>query len=970
MQRKLLVKFILLVLLFFWIYYLLINYVFLSEENQQQIRGGGWRLDRRQSHWRSIKKIAKDLHIFRKEKGEKKEEEVDDVVESGSSSATSGQPFSGKRVRQFPPEKKIFNRIAFTFDNPSPSNNGSGDGQCRFRTCENWAVSTTIFEPSEAVRRLLYTDLCVVIVGDLDKPASYQIPSSLADEKKIVFLDAEEQRAIGSAFVSRMPWHHFGRKNVGYLFAIGCGAKSIWDFDDDNLFKFWMEGASPDSKLDYRTYSAGRNAKSIRKTLVLENMLIVYAKLCFFYFSDAFTVSTFDKKDLPTWDDLPVFNPYPFLGCPQSPCWPRGFPLTSVVEHTLPPADQMSLSVKHEVPLTSIGVLQSLADHEPDVDAIFRSVMPTPMYFERLPENESDVFLLPQGVFSPYNAQATFHFYRAFFGLYLPVTVHGRVSDIWRGYIAQALFGLCGLHLGFLPRPLVVQDRNVHTVEGDFDSEIPLYKKTRALVQVISEWSSRIRQNFPEASFEELAEHLWVELYERDFLEQDDVFHFQNWFQALNSVGYEFPNLHPEDTGKRPTSGGGHNATLVNLSVGHSIKSSRSDSIPANCNDLPVKRFWTSDLHDGCRMDTPTVLAHLNQTVVVAGVKGAQVPFPEAFSNNKHIWVYDKLSPLLKKKYTGHSYQLHNHDVQQHLHFYKDNPAVNSTDAFVCQFPASMCQIWMPLNKSIVFTAAHRYNLGRCSVQEWTELNRQLEGLSQDKRNVVGGLSRYDVEYIKYYTNLDARLMSSYSGYYLQGHPYRPKRSEILYIDVKVTSEMEGLTPGMSFNIVNVHSLYPRYEIMDLMNHWAMVFIPYSVMSYKLTEFYALGLPLFIPSPKWYRAHGGMGPDRASVSSNYCKNLDLRHAMPKHVSSAHPYNPNIGFEEDAESEMYWLQFSDFYEWPGITYFDDVTDLIYKLKTADFPAIHEQMMEENEYRRHNLLQTWCDVIPNLHEGHLA
>ena len=32
-----------------------------------------------------------------------------------------------------------------------------------------------------------------------------------------------------------LPWNHFGRKNIGYLYAILHGATMIWDFDDDNM---------------------------------------------------------------------------------------------------------------------------------------------------------------------------------------------------------------------------------------------------------------------------------------------------------------------------------------------------------------------------------------------------------------------------------------------------------------------------------------------------------------------------------------------------------------------------------------------------------------------------------------------------------------------------------------------------------------------------------------------------------------
>ena len=67
--------------------------------------------------------------------------------------------------------------------------------------------------------------------------------------------------------------------------------------------------------------------------------------------------------------------------------------------------------------------------------------------------NSKSILKIPQNVVTPYNAQATLHFYDAFWALYLPVTVAGRVSDIWRSYFTQALFPMLGLSIGFLPRP-------------------------------------------------------------------------------------------------------------------------------------------------------------------------------------------------------------------------------------------------------------------------------------------------------------------------------------------------------------------------------------------------------------------------------------------------------------------------------------------------------------------------------------
>jgi hypothetical protein len=68
------------------------------------------------------------------------------------------------------------------------------------------------------------------------------------------------------------------------------------------------------------------------------------------------------------------------------------------------------------------------------------------------------------------NRQATLHMQSGLWSLLLPVTVHGRVSDIWRGYFATRLGQDIGMRLAFTP-PLVAQYRNSHSYLADFNSE-------------------------------------------------------------------------------------------------------------------------------------------------------------------------------------------------------------------------------------------------------------------------------------------------------------------------------------------------------------------------------------------------------------------------------------------------------------------------------------------------------------------
>ena len=68
------------------------------------------------------------------------------------------------------------------------------------------------------------------------------------------------------------------------------------------------------------------------------------------------------------YPDVNVFNPYPSSLCPKDPCWPRGFPLSQVRNPKVYDPSFNDTRIKR----SKIGVVQSLADHEPDVDAIMR----------------------------------------------------------------------------------------------------------------------------------------------------------------------------------------------------------------------------------------------------------------------------------------------------------------------------------------------------------------------------------------------------------------------------------------------------------------------------------------------------------------------------------------------------------------------------------------------------------------------
>ena len=78
---------------------------------------------------------------------------------------------------------------------------------------------------------------CTVIVADIKTPSTddYMIALGASNNSKTVFLTTGEQNAMFPYLSKTIPWNHFSRKNIGYMYAIKHNATHIWDFDDDNI---------------------------------------------------------------------------------------------------------------------------------------------------------------------------------------------------------------------------------------------------------------------------------------------------------------------------------------------------------------------------------------------------------------------------------------------------------------------------------------------------------------------------------------------------------------------------------------------------------------------------------------------------------------------------------------------------------------------------------------------------------------
>jgi hypothetical protein len=521
--------------------------------------------------------------------------------------SATGKVFRGERIRTYNGERRFSFSFAGTSRGSSSSSSSSAhnDDATKNRysndeiiNCTKWNVVTTIYGPTEAVRRASNVrDWCTVIVADTKTPLNYMEElmkiNANTDTKTntetdttlnirsrngdfIVFLSVEDQlawmrdaatstsRSTSSAvgrFLEAIPFRHFARKNIGYLYAIAHGAQLIFDFDDDNLLPLSSSIVLP----------------PLHNTKVLKHAAMVV---------------TGPK----------AFNHHSLMGAAvRGNSWPRGFPLTQLQNHAtlgriaLEGGHYRDLSIPQEV-----GVLQFVADNNPDVDAIHRLVQGqedpntgTPFFFRRhvkyssnnenpgtpgteASQNDNSYYdsikklstmgslVVPSHTFVPYNAQASIHTYKAMFALVLPGTVKGRVSDIWRSYFSQRIFrdidtsnntssdngngngniiGGDGLKVVILP-PDIVHERNEHSLLADMQAEDDLYSKTEALLEFLNQWNPAVDDDNDD-SIPSRMEQLWIDLYERDYIQLEDVTILQLWLSALAEVGYEFPRLPP-----------------------------------------------------------------------------------------------------------------------------------------------------------------------------------------------------------------------------------------------------------------------------------------------------------------------------------------------------------------------------------------------------------------------------------------
>ena len=322
---------------------------------------------------------------------------------------------------------------------------------------KNYLIITTISSPNNNLKdiaALSFANNCLlVIVGDKKTPNDFQLSNS-------IYLSLEKQREFNEDFAKILPFNHYSRKNIGYLFVMSQSPEYIQETDDDNIpyTKFWHKPSAPKISLN---------------------------------------------SDKNVW-----YNVYKHFLKESSNIWPRGFPLEEIRQSSI-------LVPEINVKLKTF-VYQGLANENADVDAIYRLIDPLPITFL-----EKDTIQLGKNVWCPFNSQNTIFMPEAFPLMYLPSTCSFRMTDIWRSFIAQRCLWEMEAGVAF-HSATVKQERNEHNLLHNFKDEVPGYlgnEKIKELLVNCKLSKKDVYSNLHNC-YETLIMHKYFRKEEMDILEQ------------------------------------------------------------------------------------------------------------------------------------------------------------------------------------------------------------------------------------------------------------------------------------------------------------------------------------------------------------------------------------------------------------------------------------------------------------------
>ena len=355
-------------------------------------------------------------------------------------------------------------------------------------------VITTINEPTPQI--LYYTTLIdwnLIIVGDL------KTNNNLYNNLNCIYLSIDKQKELFPTLFDKIPYNSYTRKMFGYLYAIKNNYKIIYDTDDDNKYIYninlfqnnfimtdnidilgddlyminindfdeYLINKNKNNKCNSFTFDK-RNNNIYYKNKNINNLNKTDGSHCI--------TGIFRDVKICKNENNSLVNIYKIFT--DKYIWTRGIPPNHKSINEIPNVYENNTDLKY-------SIIQGLVNNDPDVDAYYRININNNDNFIFEKDDGYDI-ILDKYTVSPFNSQNTFWIDTdIFYTLYLPITVTFRYTDILRSFVALYQLWQKNKTIKFT-FPTAIQNRNVHDLNKDFESEKSMYESAEQVIYLLN----------------------------------------------------------------------------------------------------------------------------------------------------------------------------------------------------------------------------------------------------------------------------------------------------------------------------------------------------------------------------------------------------------------------------------------------------------------------------------------------------
>jgi hypothetical protein len=283
---------------------------------------------------------------------------------------------------------------------------------------KNCTIITTINKPTETIlKHINNKNYDTIIVGDVKTPDDYS-------KLNCIYLDVNSQKKLFPELADLIPYNHYSRKNLGYLYAIKKGYEIIYETDDDNI--------------PYENFDEVLNINGTKIVTEKNNKWINIYK----YFTN------------------------------NNQIWPRGYPLSLIKTES-----NLVINQSDKKP----AIINGLVENDPDVDALFRLICKN----DDIKWETNKSILVDNNNICVFNSQNTFWLNKSLFiSMLIPCSVSFRYCDILRSIISNIILKKTNNNIMF-SSPNVVQNRNEHNLLDDFKDEYEMYINNENILNII-----------------------------------------------------------------------------------------------------------------------------------------------------------------------------------------------------------------------------------------------------------------------------------------------------------------------------------------------------------------------------------------------------------------------------------------------------------------------------------------------------